>query len=108
MITVTSKKIKFFSFLVFLLSITHFYGEGTPTLSQNSANITAVLVAPDLRSGSFYNPGSPAGDDNRIYFRIQNNATENLYFGFDMRNFQVGLAPRLSNVYYRIINPSEY
>jgi uncharacterized repeat protein (TIGR01451 family) len=89
-----------FSLLMVLISSKAF-AEGTPTLSPNAANITAVLSAPDLASGSYFN----AGDDNRIYFNIAT-TSEKLYFGFDWRNYVVGTTTRLSNLYYRIKNPS--
>ncbi|MEC4005032.1 DUF11 domain-containing protein, partial [Flavobacterium sp. SUN052] len=90
-----------FSLFIVLIS-TSVFAEGTPTLSPNAANITAVLVAPDLASGSYFN----AGDDNRIYFNIANAATERMYFGFDWRGYSVGVPARLNNLYYRIKNPS--
>ncbi|MFV8360867.1 MBG domain-containing protein, partial [Flavobacterium sp. LS1P3] len=87
-------------FIIFLLSIS-VYAEGTPTLSPNANNITAVLSAPDLSNGSYFN----APEDNRIYFNIANASTENLYFGFDWREFSVGNPGRLNNLYYRIRRP---
>ena len=88
------------SFFTILMSTTLF-AEGTPTLSPNAANITAVLSAPDLASGSYYN----APEDNRIYFNIANAGQERLYFGFDWRQYAVGNPGRLNNVYYRIRRP---
>lgn len=99
------KTIKRNSFILSFLTIlftTSVFAEGTPTLSPNPANITAVLSAPDLQSGSYYN----CGEDNRIYFNIGNSSSENLYFGFDWRGYSVGAPARLSNLYYRIKNPS--
>uniref|UniRef100_UPI003750C44C DUF7507 domain-containing protein n=1 Tax=Flavobacterium sp. TaxID=239 RepID=UPI003750C44C len=90
-----------FSLITILIS-SSLFAEGTPTLSPNASNITAVLSAPDLASGSYYN----APEDNRIYFNIGNFATEKLYFGFDWRQYAVGNPPpRLNNVYYRIRRP---
>ena len=89
------------SLLLFLNPILLF-AEGTPTLSPNATNITAVLVAPDLLSGSYL--GAP--EDNRIYFNISNKSTERLYFGFDWREYKVGSPARLTNLYYKIYNPS--
>ncbi|MDI1303973.1 MAG: DUF11 domain-containing protein, partial [bacterium] len=88
------------SFLISLFSLSVF-AEGTPTLSPNANNITAVLSAPDLSNGSYFN----APEDNRIYFNIANASTENLYFGFDWRQYATGNPGRLNNVYYRIRRP---
>ena len=77
------------------------YAEGTPTLSPNAANITGLLSAPDIVAG----PYVAAADDNRVKFLITNNATENLYFGFDARGY-VNTAPNnrlgANVVFYRI------
>ncbi|MDI6046939.1 MBG domain-containing protein, partial [Flavobacterium yafengii] len=86
-------------FLIFLS--TSVFAEGTPTLSPNANNITAVLSAPDLSNGSYFN----APEDNRIYFNIANASTENLYFGFDWREYSVGNPNRINNLYYRIRRP---
>ena len=67
--------------LFFALLSMNVFAEGTPTVSPNAANITALLSAPDLNSGPFFN----APEDNRVKFTITNNATQNLYFGFDFR-----------------------
>ncbi|MBY0486491.1 MAG: hypothetical protein K2P85_04795 [Flavobacteriaceae bacterium] len=99
------KKINNLKFILsfLLISISSLvFAEGTPTLSPNAANITAVLSAPDLQSGSYFN----AGDDNRIYFNIANAGSERMYFGFDWRGYSVGTPARISNLYYRIKNPS--
>ncbi|WP_395043054.1 DUF11 domain-containing protein, partial [Flavobacterium sp.] len=99
------KTINKYSFIILsLLSImftSNSFAEGTPTLSPNAVNITAVLSAPDLASGSYFG----CGEDNRIYFNISSIATERLYFGFDWRQYAVGSPPRLTNVYYRIRRP---
>ncbi|MES2864940.1 MAG: DUF11 domain-containing protein, partial [Bacteroidota bacterium] len=87
-------------FLFFLFSLSVF-AEGTPTLSPNANNITAVLSAPDLSNGSYFN----APEDNRIYFNIANASTENLYFGFDWREYATGNPSRVNNLYYRIRRP---
>ncbi len=97
----TINKYSFILSLITILFTSKSFAEGTPTLSPNAANITAVLSAPDLQSGSYYN----CGEDNRIYFNIANAATERLYFGFDFRQYAVGAVPRLNNVYYRIRRP---
>ncbi|WP_298116272.1 DUF11 domain-containing protein, partial [Flavobacterium sp.] len=97
----TINKYSFILSLITILFTSKSFAEGTPTLSPNAANITAVLSAPDLQSGSFYN----CSEDNRIYFNIANAATERLYFGFDFRQYAVGAVPRLNNVYYRIRRP---
>lgn len=77
------------------------YAEGTPTLSPNAANITGLLSAPDIVAGPYVN----AAEDNRVKFLITNNATENLYFGFDARGY-VNTAPNnrlgANVVFYRI------
>ncbi|HLP63681.1 MAG TPA: hypothetical protein VK161_04170, partial [Flavobacterium sp.] len=99
------KTINKYSFIISILTLlvsSLTYAEGTPSLSPNSANITAVLVAPDILSGSYSN----CPEDNRIYFNIANNATERIYFGFDWRGYSVGSPLRVTNMYYRIKNPS--
>ncbi|MBL7885986.1 MAG: hypothetical protein JNJ52_04505, partial [Flavobacterium sp.] len=99
------KTVNKYSFIISILALflsTFSYAEGTPSLSPNAANITAVLVAPDLLSGSY----NSCPEDNRIYFNIANTATERLYFGFDWRGYSVGSPVRLTNLYYRIKNPS--
>ena len=95
-------KINFLVFLFFICSTPKVFSEGTPTLSPNQNTISAVLVAPDLSSGSFLN----CLEDNRIYFRIGTNfASEALYFGFDFRTYGVGSPLRANNVFYRIRRP---
>ncbi len=79
------------------------FAEGTPTVSPNAANITALISAPDFNSGSFYN----CAEDNRVKFTITDNVNENLYFGFDWRQYVVVAPPRLTNVYWRIRRSSD-
>ncbi len=96
-------KIIFLVSFFILSSITKAFAEGTPQLSPNANTITAVLVAPDLSSGSFLN----CLEDNRIYFRVGTNfTTESLYFGFDFRTYGIGSPLRADNVYYRIRRPN--
>lgn len=99
---------KYFLFSLIFLSTSYIkiFAEGTPTLSPNPTAITGVLVAPDIPSGSYYNNLAPAGEDNRIYFRIGNHTVENLYYGFDFREYIAGVADRTTNLYYRIHSPS--
>ncbi|WP_298140510.1 Ig-like domain-containing protein, partial [Flavobacterium sp.] len=87
--------------LFFALLSLNVFAEGTPTLSPNAANITGLLSAPDITSGPYV--GAP--DDNRVKFYINNNATENFYFGFDARGYiNTAPSPRLGAnvVFYRI------
>lgn len=95
-------KFTFIFSLVSILISSSLFAEGTPTLSPSASNITGVLIAPDLASGSYFN----APEDNRIYFNI-NTSLERLYFGFDWRQYAVGTPPRLNNVYYRIRRASD-
>jgi hypothetical protein len=77
--------------------------EGTATISPSSANITALAIIPSGGSGSYLG----CSQDNRIYFNIANNVTENLYFGFNWRNYSPpGVNPTIANMYIRIFNPS--
>lgn len=78
--------------------------EGTNPVSPNSNNISALLIAYDIGSGSF----KDCGEDNRVYFDIKDYTTEKLYFGFDWRQYTAsgGNAPRLKNLYYRIRRPN--
>jgi hypothetical protein len=79
------------------------YAEGTATISPSSANITALAIIPSGGSGSYLG----CSQDNRIYFNIANNATENLYFGFNWRNYSApGVNPTIANMYIKIFNPS--
>jgi uncharacterized repeat protein (TIGR01451 family) len=84
---------------VFMLILLHSsVAEGTKQASPNSSTISALVSAPDLANGSFFN----APEDNRLFFSIKNSGTESLYFGFDWRTFSTSTA---NNVYYRIMNP---
>ncbi|WP_298302474.1 hypothetical protein, partial [Flavobacterium sp.] len=89
--------------LFFALLSLNVFAEGTPTASPNAANITALLSAPDLNSGPYFN----APEDNRVKFTITNNATQNLYFGFDWRQYAAGSPPRLTDIYWRIRRSSD-
>ncbi|WP_396192289.1 Ig-like domain-containing protein, partial [Flavobacterium sp.] len=89
--------------LFFALMSLNMFAEGTPTVSPNPTNITALLSAPDLLSGPYFN----APEDNRVKFTITNNATQNLYFGFDFRQYAAGSPVRLNNVYWRIRRSSD-
>ncbi|PQA98243.1 conserved repeat domain-containing protein [Chryseobacterium piscicola] len=89
--------------LFFALMSLNVFAEGTPTVSPNPANITALLSAPDLSSGPYFN----APEDNRVKFTITDNATQNLYFGFDFRNYGAGTPLRAGDVYWRIRRSSD-
>ena len=91
-------------FLVLLFALISFnvFAEGTPTVSPNAANITGLLSAPDLNTGSFLN----CAEDNRVKFIVTDNVNENLYYGFDWRGYAAGSPGRLNNLYYKIYNPS--
>ena len=89
--------------LFFALLSLNVFAEGTPTVAPNAANITALLSAPDLNSGPYFN----APEDNRVKFTITNNVTQNLYFGFDWRQYAVGSPPRLTDIYWRIRRSSD-
>lgn len=78
------------------------YAEGTPSLSPSSSNITAILIAPDLGSGSYLN----CSPDNRIKFHVKNNVTETIICGFDLRQYGGGSPTRLTNAYYKIYDPA--
>ena len=89
--------------LFFALMSLNVFAEGTPTVSPRPANITALMSAPDLLSGPYFN----APEDNRVKFTITNNATQNLYFGFDFRRYATGTPARLGDVYWRIRRSSD-
>ncbi len=78
--------------------------EGTNPVSPNSNNISALLLSYDRLSGAYFN----CPEDNRLYFNIKDHSKENLYFGFDWRQYTSasGDAPRLLNLYYRILKPN--
>ncbi|MGV3611969.1 MAG: beta strand repeat-containing protein, partial [Fluviicola sp.] len=73
--------------------------QASPT---NSADGASLLIAPDLSYGSYMG----AANDNRIRFTILNAATENLYFGFQTRNYSTAGSVTLATAYYRIYNAS--
>ncbi len=86
-----------------LFSLSHYaIAEGTRQVSSTSNTISALLSAPDLANGSYFN----APEDNRLYFSIKNFSTESLYFGFDWRDYDGTSANLASPVFYRIMNPN--
>ncbi len=95
--------VKLFVVTITLLISNAIQAEGTPTVSPNSTNITGLLVDPEYNSGPFHN--SPT--DSRLRFHILNNTSENLYFGFDFREYENSAIPaRVNNLYYRIFRPN--
>lgn len=90
--------------LILLLLINQFaMAEGTKTISPTAAYNTALAIMPSTGAGSYLG----CGEDNRIYFRINNHTTENLYFGFNWQNYtQIAPNPSINTVYLRIYNPS--
>ncbi|MBP6385482.1 MAG: DUF11 domain-containing protein, partial [Pseudarcicella sp.] len=94
-----------FCFTVFLIiyKSQFAFAEGTKTASANPAVITALGLLPDIGSGAYLN----APEDNRIYFNIKDHTVENLYFGFDWRNYSnTTNVNRLANMFYRIFDPA--
>ncbi len=91
------------AFLLLGMATSQLHAEGTSTVSQNSSVITALSLLPSQNRGTFL--GCPA--DNRLYFRISDFNTENLYYGFSWRNYSstVALNPAITNVYMRVFNP---
>jgi len=84
-----------------LFIINNVLADGTRQVSPtNSVNGTALLSAPDVNIGPFRN----ASDEKRLRFTIVNNATENLYFGFQPRTYENSLTTLKNNVYFRIFN----
>lgn len=94
--------------LVFFVIPSTTWGVGTKQVSPNSNQISALFIAPDINSGSFFN----APVDNRVYFNIKDFNTESFYFGFDWRQQQgtndpnASAAPVSNRVWYRILNPA--
>lgn len=77
--------------------------EGTSTVTPTNATNCALSTLPSQNRGSFL--GCP--QDNRVYFRITDHNTENLYYGFSWRNYSSALtlnAP-ITNMYMRVFNP---
>lgn len=96
------KLFKIFISVIFILFISYTVkSEGTKEVMPTANNGTAILVKPNYGFGNYRD----CPTENRIYFRIKNNSTENFYFGLNkyMRIPTVGIP---SNVYYRIVNPS--
>ena len=84
----------------FLFSLT-FLAEGTRQMSPvNSANGTALVVWPANTRGTYLN----APVDQRLQFTIDDNTTENLYFGFHTRTYNNISSTVVSDAYYRIFN----
>ncbi len=75
--------------------------EGTKQASPTSSIVSALLSAPDLNSGSYFD----APEDNRVYFNIKNATAENLYFGFDWRAYSTSSPTAQTFMYYRIMRP---
>ena len=75
--------------------------EGTAQAMPNPANGTALLISTPTNSGPLLN----AASENRIFFNIQNNAVEDLYFGFNPRmRLPANGVP--ANLFYRILDPT--
>ncbi|OYU64990.1 MAG: hypothetical protein CFE22_15890 [Cytophagaceae bacterium BCCC1] len=72
------------------------FAEGTKQVSPTDQKVASLYFAPTNAFGSGFN----ALQRNRIYFHIANNATENLYFGANLRTG--GSTSTLTDVYYRI------
>ncbi len=91
--------------LLYFFALSHkTYAEGTNPVSPNVNNISALLLSYDRLSGAYFN----CPEDNRLYFNIKDHSKENLFFGFDWRQYTSagGDAPRLENLYYRIRKPN--
>ncbi|MFN6085284.1 MAG: tandem-95 repeat protein [Fluviicola sp.] len=95
------------NFLTALLTISSFllgnvlFADGTRQASPtNSADGAALLVAPDIAYGSYLG----CGNEQRIRFTVVNDVTENLYLGFQTRDYNNGGSAIINNVYYRIYN----
>lgn len=98
------KKVLFAVILQVIAMSGNVWAEGTNPVSPNANNISALLISFDRLSGPYFN----CPEDNRLYFDIKNHNNENLYFGFDWRQYSAsgGDAPRLQNLYYRIRRPN--
>ena len=103
--TLYSKLLRLSGILLILLLLMNQFAmaEGTKTISPTATYNTALAIMPSTGAGSYLG----CAEDNRIYFRINNHTTENLYFGFNWRNYS-GTAPNptISNMYIRIFYPS--
>lgn len=94
-------KANLFFFLLTLVTLSNLFAEGTRTVSPSSANITALGLLPSVGSGSYMG----CTQDNRIYFRIKDHTTENLYFGFNWcvyQNTSPSVNPSINTVYMRV------
>ncbi|MBK6978964.1 MAG: hypothetical protein IPH28_19225 [Cytophagaceae bacterium] len=89
-----------FAFLGIIIFNQKVFAEGTKEVSPNSTAITSLAYMPSINSGPFFN----AGQDNRLYFRINDATTENLYFGANWMIY--GSSTNVANMYYRIFDPS--
>ncbi|MBL7837066.1 MAG: hypothetical protein JNM67_06090, partial [Bacteroidetes bacterium] len=74
--------------------------EGTANVSPNSSTITALGILPSQNRGSYLN----APDYQRIKIRINNHNRENIYYGFNWRDYGTGFST--SAVFYRLIAPN--
>jgi hypothetical protein len=101
----TTKQFIYYASCLLLLCIQPFiaFSEGSKTASPTSSNITALGLLPDRLTGPYLN----CPEDNRLYFRITDHTTENLYYGFDWRNYTPNVPnPSINTMYARIYDPS--
>ncbi|MEZ5047733.1 MAG: hypothetical protein R2831_12165, partial [Chitinophagaceae bacterium] len=82
------------------------FAEGSSTANPNSSVVTALSILPNQNRGSYLG----CNTDSRIRIRIVDNATENIYYGFDWRAYSSTVvttpAPAITNMYMRIFDPN--
>ncbi|MFT5580832.1 MAG: putative repeat protein (TIGR01451 family)/gliding motility-associated-like protein [Psychromonas sp.] len=87
--------------VIVLLVSGNVFADGTKQVSPtNSADGAALLVTPELGSGSYFN----CPTDQRIRFTVASHDTENLYFGMMPRTYSNNSTSLVTNAYYRIRN----
>lgn len=86
--------------LITVLTGSQTFSEGTKEISPKSGSISALVLMPDRKTGSYKN----ADDDNRIRFNIAS-LNEKLYFGFKWQEYGTGTAVG-ENMYVRIYRPN--
>src|SRR5258708_1589302 len=96
-----------------LISSSWVFGEGTKEVMPNATNGTGLIVSttaafPLGNVGSYVPASGATPVDNRIFFRIKNFSTENLYYGFNWEFLTPtsGAVVPYSDVYMNIFDPT--
>jgi uncharacterized membrane protein len=91
-----------FTLILFSLFSLQLRAEGTKQAMPDSANGTGLYLATALLSGPYLN----CAVDQRLRFSIKDHTVENLYFALQARDRSLATPPLVTNMYYKIFNPS--